>query len=69
MNWTIESYKTDVAEISSNDHQNIYIVNVLDENNKIVAAKEAYGDENFNLVVRQMIAQYGQYIAKIEHNG
>tara|TARA_R100000005_G_C4935171_1_gene162269 strand:+ start:466 stop:675 length:210 start_codon:yes stop_codon:yes gene_type:complete len=69
MNWKIESYKTDVAEISSNDHQPIYTVNVINENNNIVASKEAYGNENLKTVTNQMIARYGQYIAKIEHNG
>ena len=69
MNWTIESFKSDIAEISTNDHQPIFTVRVLDENNKIVATKEAYGRDNLTQVTKQMIAQYGQYIAKIEHNG
>ena len=69
MNWRIESYKSDVAEISSADHQNIYTVNILNENNQIVFSREAYGDENRTQVTRKMIADFGQYITKIEHNG
>ena len=69
MNWIIESEKTDVAEISSNDHQNIYLVKVINENNEIVSAEEAYGDIHRSEVTKKMIARYGQYITKIEHNG
>ena len=69
MNWRIESYKTDVAEISYTDHQNIYTVNILNENNEIVISKKAYGNEDRTQVTRAMIANFGQYITKIEHNG
>ena len=68
MKWRIESYKTDVAEISSNDHQNIYTVNLLNEFNDVISSMEAYGDIHRTTVTKAMIARHGQYITKIEHN-
>ena len=68
MKWRIESYKTDVAEISSNDHQNIYTVNLLNESNDVISSAEAYGRNHRTTVTKAMIAKHGQYITKIEHN-
>ena len=68
MNWRIESYKTDVAEISPTDHQNIYTVKLIDHMNNAVTSVEAYGREHRAEVTRAIIAKHGQYITKIEHN-
>ena len=68
MKWRIESYKSDVAEISSNDHQNIYTINLLNEFNDVISSEEAYGENHRTEVTKAMIAKHGQYITKIEHN-
>ena len=47
MNWIIESHPIDVAEISENDHQKIYLVNILDDNGRPIEAKEAYDQWKF----------------------
>ena len=60
MNWKIESHPIDVAEIGPNDHQNIYLVNILDEGGRPIEARQAYG--------REFIAKYSEYITKIEHS-
>ena len=68
MNWTIESHPIDVAEISRNDHQNIYLVNILDDNGRPIEAREAYGQEHRGEVTKELISKYNQYITKIEHS-
>ena len=41
MNWKIESHPIDVAEIGPNDHQNIYLVIILDEGGRPIEARQA----------------------------
>ena len=67
MNWRIESHPIDVAEISENDHQNIYLVNIIDEGGRPIEARQAYGKEHRGEVTRKLIAKYNEYITKIEH--
>ena len=68
MNWTVESHPIDVAEIASNDHQKIYLVNILDDGGRPIEAREAYGKEHRGQVTRKLISKYNQYITKIEHS-
>mgnify|MGYP003121577390 FL=1 len=68
MNWKIESHPIDVAEIGPNDHQNIYLVNILDEGGRPIEARQAYGQEHRTEVTREFIAKYSEYITKIEHS-
>ena len=37
--------------------------------NRMLSAEEAYGDIHRSEVTKKMIARYGQYVTKIEHNG
>jgi hypothetical protein len=68
MNWTIESHPIDVAEISSNDHQKIYLVYIRDDNGRPIEAREAYGQEHRGQVTKEFIGKYNAYITKIEHS-
>tara|TARA_Y100000310_G_C20456344_1_gene703245 strand:- start:55 stop:276 length:222 start_codon:yes stop_codon:yes gene_type:complete len=68
MNWKIESHPIDVAEITPADTQNIYLVTLLDDGGRPIAAKEAYGQEHRGEVTRELITKYNQYITKIEHS-
>ncbi len=68
MKWTIESHPIDIAEISSTDHQKIYLVNILDEMGRPIEAKQAYGKEHRTQVTKEFIGKYNAYITKIEHS-
>ena len=68
MNWTIESHPIDVAEIGPNDHQNIYLVTIFDDNRRPIEAAEAYGQEHRGQITKKFIGKYNAYIAKIEHS-
>jgi len=68
MNWTIESHPIDVAEISTNDHQNIYLVTIFDEGGRPIEAAEAYGQEHRGQITKKFIGKYNKYITKIEHS-
>ena len=68
MNWTIESHPIDVAEISSNDHQNIYLVTIFDDNGRPIEAAEAYGQEHRGQITKKFIGKYNAYITKIVHS-
>mgnify|MGYP003649023245 FL=1 len=68
MNWTIESHPIDIAETTSDDHQKIYLVTILDETKRPIQSKEAYGQTDRTRVTKQFIAKYNEYITKIEHS-
>ena len=67
MNWKITSRPIDVYELSDRDQPTKYIVYVLDETRRPIAAEEAYGISNRTSVVKQFIARYGEHIVSIEH--
>ena len=68
MNWKIVSKKTDVAEVSQTDHQDIYLVYVQDDNGDNIEAKVAYGIGHRTEVTKEFIHKYQAYgINKIEH--
>jgi len=67
MNWKILSRAIDVYELTEEDWPKKYIVYVLDETRRPIAAEEAYGIPDRTKVVKRFIAKYGQYIVNIEH--
>ena len=68
MKWTIESHPIDIAEISTTDHQKVYLVNILDDMGRPIEAKQAYGQTHRGEVTKEFIAKYNGYITKIEHS-
>ena len=68
MDWKIVSKKIDTAEISHNDHQDIFIVYVKDGIDNNIEAAEAYGIDHRTEVTKAFIMKYqDQGIDKIEH--
>jgi len=68
MDWKIVSKKIDTAEISHNDHQDIFIVYVRDGLGNNIEASEAYGIDHRTEVTKAFVMKYqDQGIDKIEH--
>ena len=68
MNLRIRSRRLDLHEITNDDHQYSYVVQVFSENNTVIDARVAYGIVHRTAVTRELIVKHGsQYIVKIEH--
>ena len=68
MNLRIRSRRLDLHEITNNDHQYSYVVQVFNESNTVIDARVAYGIVHRTAVTRELIVKHGsQYIVKIEH--
>ena len=68
MDWKITSKKIDTAELSHNDHQDIYLVYVKDGAGNNIEAAEADGIADRTAVTKAFVLKYqDQGIDKIEH--
>ena len=67
MKWKIKSKVIDTYELSNNDIQDVYLIYVLDENERPIVATEAYGIEDRVYKTRMYTVTYGRYLVSIEH--